>query len=266
METTSETYAAIARAAKAFLVDYGFSDEQATKVVRGFGNDLMEGAGLVSALLENFKTFGFSKEQVIGLLSKSQSISVYQLSKINIQIHLLAQTGFQKDKIRKMMADSPGIIGLTHQNIQSKIDVLKHYGFSHSDSIAVFTKAPSALGLSEDTLNAKLSALESDTVFQRKSRGLLSVGLTKAEVKKAVLEFPAVLCFRENEIRRKKRLMLIISEGDRQDVIDAGRRWMQSVKKTAARSRFLKNKGYSCETKRVYLSAKQFKDNFGRSL
>ena len=176
---------------------------------------------------------------------------------------VLLDYGFSEEEAEKIMQACHNELFYSTETVESKLRNLENYGFSREEVRKIVIGLPPILGLNEDSLKAKLRNLEKERKFPN---GFV-LKFTKEEVKELILSFPAILGYSEYTAGWKIRAMACVSEGDKQEMIEMGKLWMQSARKTVRRANYLNKKGIEWKhTGKVFMSEKNFKRTYGVSL
>jgi ferredoxin len=162
-----------------------------------------------------------------------------------------------------LILGSTAALSNSEESVNSKLRNLEGYGFSREEVRKIVIGSPAVLNYNEDSLKAKLRNLEKERKFPN---GFV-LKFTKEEVKELILSFPAILSYSEYTAGWKIRAMACVSEGDKQEMIEMGKLWMQSARKTVRRANYLNKKGIEWKhTGKVFMSEKNFKRTYGVSL
>ncbi|MEM4336040.1 MAG: hypothetical protein QXY61_03475, partial [Candidatus Anstonellales archaeon] len=137
---------------------------------------------------------------------------------------------------------------------------LENYGFSREEVRRIVIGSSAALGNSEESVNSKLRNLEKERTFHN---GFV-LKFTREEVKKLVLSFPPILGYSEYNMGWKIRALACVSEGNKEEMLEMGKQWMQSARKTVRRANYLnKNNIEWRHNNKVFMIAKRFERTYG---
>ncbi|MEM4195122.1 MAG: hypothetical protein QXY05_02345, partial [Candidatus Anstonellales archaeon] len=132
--------------------------------------------------------------------------------------------------------------------------------FRREEVIKIVIGSSAVLSNSEESVNSKLRNLEKERTFHN---GFV-LKFTREEVKKLVLSFPPILGYSEYNMGWKIRALACVSEGNKEEMLEMGKQWMQSARKTVRRANYLnKNSIEWRHNNKVFMSAKQFERTYG---
>jgi hypothetical protein len=87
------------------------------------------------------------------------------------------------------------------------------------------------------------------------------------EARELVVSFPGTLGCSEQNMGRKVRVMAILAEGDKAEMLAMGKQWMQSARKTVARAEHLKEcRAQWKHSNGIFMGAKPFEKRYGARL
>jgi len=244
------------------LEAYGFSPEEVRKIVAGLPPVLGLAEESVRSKLKNYEAYGFSKDEVRRIIVGSTVALSLAEDSVNSKLRNLEVYGFTPEEVRKIVAGLPPVLGLGEESVRSKLANLEAYGFDRGEVRKIVVDS-SVLEKSEDSVNSKLGNLEKTRTYHN---GFAS-GFSRDEVRRFVLSFPAVLNYSKHNAAQKIRTMTIITEGDKQEMLEMGKNWMQSAMKTVKRARHLQDEGIKWRhNKNIFASAKRFQKKYGVAL
>ncbi|MFH1785650.1 MAG: hypothetical protein ABH842_04435 [Candidatus Micrarchaeota archaeon] len=128
-----------------------------------------------------------------------------------------------------------------------QLENLLDYGFTHGETKQIILGRPTVLSISDENILGKLQNLEAPRFTTHNN----TFALTREEVIQFVLSFPRVLgldCERNGNMDRKLRLMALITDGDKQAMLENAQRFIQGPAKTLARIKHLKSSGVNWKT------------------
>jgi hypothetical protein len=251
------------RSKLANLGGYGFSKEEVRKIVLEAPAVLSFAEESVNSKLKNYEAYGFSKEEVRKLVLGSRSAVEYAEKSVNSKLRNLEAYGFSRAEVRKIVLGMPAVLDCAKKPVNSKLRNLEAYGFSRAEVRKIVLGVPAALGCAKKSVNSKLRNLEKTRTFHNG----FAMTLDNRKVRKLILSFPSVLSFSEHTLGWKMRTMAVITEGEKQEMLEMGKHWMQSARKSVARAQYLKRNGKDNRyPKDVFLSAKRFERKYRVSL
>ena len=247
------------------LLDYGFSGAEAETIMEAAINTnlLFHSSGSIRSKLANLGGYGFSKEEVRKIVLEAPAVLSFAEESVNSKLKNYEAYGFSKEEVRKLVLGSRSAVEYAEKSVNSKLRNLEAYGFSRAEVRKIVLGVPAALGCAKKSVNSKLRNLEKTRTFHNG----FAMTLDNRKVRKLILSFPSVLSFSEHTLGWKMRTMAVITEGEKQEMLEMGKHWMQSARKSVARAQYLKRNGKDNRyPKDVFLSAKRFERKYRVSL
>ena len=197
---------------------------------------------LHASQVANLVAYGFSPEQAELVISKSPNPHFYRNDTVNHKLQNFESCGFTKREVMAILLGSRSILGSSEESVNLKLKILEEYGFTKKEIKKIIVGQPNILSLSEEKLRKKFQDLEAPRYTATNS----SFTLTRDEVRALVITLPHILglnCEHNGKMDRKLRLMALITDGDKAEMLAHAQRFRQGPAKTLSRIKHLMDQG-----------------------
>lgn len=133
------------------LADYGFDNQTIIALQKCHLENLN--------ILNSLKSLGYSKENIIKLISKYPKIVNYNLDVFKTKIHFFEALDLSKREVQNLVISKPNILTHSMDALKNKTDLFQKYGFTKQEIGQIVMKMPSVLSFSKEKLNKKLEIL-----------------------------------------------------------------------------------------------------------
>ena len=187
----------------------------------------------------------------------------YLADTIKSKLKNLEAYGFSRAEVRKMVLHLPSIFNLAKDSVNSKLENLESRGFSREEVRTMALGSSNVFSLAEESVNSKLRNLKKTRTFHNG----FAMRFDAREARELVVSFPGTLGCSEQNMGRKVRVMAILAEGDKAEMLAMGKQWMQSARKTVARAEHLKEcRAQWKHSNGIFMGAKPFEKRYGARL
>ena len=236
------------------LSDFGFNKSQINHVLNSYSiykSNKFTIYNLINSNNEWFISHGFSKQEIIKMVTIVPSIYAFSSSKIETKYNYFISFGYTEEQTHKIFSRTPQIIGLSIENIESKINNYNKLGIPKEDIIKMSLMFSGFYSISEDNVNNKI-------------KDLINLGFTYEQVIKMIKLFPAILSLSIETIKEKIDFYRELNILD--FIIENPKCLMQSVNLSYPRYMFYsmeKNGVINSNTsRRLFVGDKQFSKQF----
>ena len=260
------------------LSDFEFSKSQINRVLNSYSiykSNKFTIYNLINSNNEWFISHGFSKQEIIKMVTVVPSIYTFSSSKIETKYNYFISFGY-----------TPQIIGLSIENIKEKLSYLFSLGYTRKQIIKITYLLPPIIGYSIENIESKINnynrlgipkediikmslmfsgfySISEDNV-NNKIKDLINLGFTYEQVIKMIKLFPPILGLSIETIKEKIDFYRELNILD--VIIENPKYLMQSVNLSYARYMFYlmeKNDVINSNTsRRLFVGDKQFSKQF----
>lgn len=234
-----------------WFISHGFSKQEIIKMVTVVPSIYTFSSNKIQANYDYFISFGYTEEQTHKIFSRTPQVIGLSIENIKENLGYLFNLGYTKEQIIKLTFLLPPIIGYSIENIESKISNYNSLGLSNEDIIKMSLTTCCVYSISEDNVNTKIN-------------NLIDLGFTYEEVIKMIKLFPPILGLSIETIKEKIAFYRELNILD--FIIRNPKYLMQSVSLSYARYMFYlmeKNDVINSNTsRRLFVGDKQFSKQF----
>lgn len=271
------------------LSDFGFNKSQINHVLNSYSiykSNKFTIYNLINSNNEWFISHGFSKQEIIKMVTIVPSIYAFSSSKIETKYNYFISFGYTEEQTHKIFSRTPQIIGLSIENIKEKLSYLFSLGYTKKQIIKITYLLPPIIGYSIENIESKINnynklgipkediikmslmfsgfySISEDNV-NNKIKDLINLGFTYEQVIKMIKLFPAILSLSIETIKEKIDFYRELNILD--FIIENPKCLMQSVNLSYARYMFYlmeKNDVINSNTsRRLFVGDKQFSKQF----
>lgn len=244
------------------LIDYGFDWSQIQRVLGLCTAPLSNSIRTINGKLRNLEEYGFSREEVIKAVVNEPMVLGNSEETTNSKLRSLEDYRYDKGQVREIVLGS-SIFGLGKDTVKAKLRNLEEYGFGNNEARDLVLRWPGILQVAVDTINAKLGNLEKERVFHNGFK----LALSKHEVMQLVLSFPSALTASQHAMGWKLRMMAVLTEGDKEEMIEKAAKFRFSARTMARRASYLRKSGYRWKhAHAVFRSKQEFRKRYGATI
>lgn len=143
------------------FVEYGFTQEEAKRVVQRFPQQLSASRIITCAALHAYESRGFSKDEVRKMTLRWPSILVYTQERNDLVLGNLEAYGFTEAEIRRMVKLLPAVMCYTPERTNGLLANLEAAGFDRVQVIDIIRRIPSVLCMTAKRTNEAIAAIRS---------------------------------------------------------------------------------------------------------
>ncbi|MDD5305851.1 MAG: hypothetical protein PHU25_00885 [Deltaproteobacteria bacterium] len=245
------------------LVGLGFLPAQIPKMVTAFPPLLCYLPERITHNLESHRKIGCDWPLLRKAASKLPSLLAYGPDLLKQKHGAITGYGFSPEQFARIFSVQPSNVGLSVETLSSKLNNLEALGFSRAEVIGMVSAMPVLIGMAETSLTEKTACLGRQMRFPNG----YSFELGDGDIRRMLIANPGILAASPDRIRKKLRVFVILTEGNKELLIHWARYWRNSLERIVARARYLQKIGN--EPRRngtLFWSATNFRKRYGRDI